>query len=254
VEWRARNLKVVYHEKYKTVYSDDPASAEGRIECIVDELGDSYPFVKPEEASDSDVGLVHTEGHIAYVKRLGLAYSMAKLAVGGTLEAAELAMKGQPSFALIRPPGHHASSDSCWGFCYFNNVAIAVQKLRKEGRIDDAVILDFDLHFGDGTSNIFSGVQEVAYYHAPRTNTVDSIRDYLKNIGERGIMAVSAGFDRHELDWGGMLRTEDYREIGEIVKHYAEKNAQGKYFAALEGGYNHKVLGKNVKAFLKGMQ
>nr|MDO8100531.1 histone deacetylase family protein [Candidatus Njordarchaeota archaeon] len=247
-------MKVIYHEKYKAVYSDDPASAQGRIECIVNELGSSYQFVKPIEASNNDIRLVHTEEHIAYVKRLETVYNIAKLAVGGTLRAAELAMKTEPSFALIRPPGHHASSDSCWGFCYFNNVAIAIQKLRKENRINDAVILDFDLHFGDGTSNIFNHVFEVAYYHAPRTDTVKSIKDYLTNIGKRGIIAVSAGFDRHELDWGGMLKTEDYRKIGEIVKHYAEKNTEGRYFAALEGGYNHKVLGINVKAFLEGMQ
>jgi len=247
-------VKVVYHERYIVVYSDDPASAPGRIECILEELGDSYPFVEPSEASENDIGLAHTDGHIAYVKRLGSVYDIAKLAVGGTLEAAELAMKGEPSFALIRPPGHHASRDSCWGFCYFNNVAIAVEKLRRGGRIRNAIIIDFDLHFGDGTNNIFTDIPEVVYYHAPRVDTVKSIQEFLARTGERGIIAVSAGFDRHELDWGGMLKTEDYRRIGEVVKRYAEKNTRGRFFAALEGGYNHRVLGTNVKAFLRGME
>jgi len=247
-------VKVIYHEKYKAVYSDDPASAPGRIECILEELRDSYPFVEPSDASDNDIRLAHTDGHIAYVRRLGSVYDTAKLAVGGTLNAAELAMEGEPAFALIRPPGHHASRDSCWGFCYFNNVAVAVERLRREGRIRNAVIIDFDLHFGDGTNNIFTGVPEVAYYHAPRADTVRSIQEYLARTGERGIIAVSAGFDRHELDWGGMLKTEDYRRIGEVVRGYAEKNTGGRYFAALEGGYNHNVLGTSVKAFLKGME
>jgi len=67
--------------------------------------------------------------------------------------AAELAIEGKPSFGLIRPPGHHASPDSCWGFCYFNNIAIAIRRLIDEGRVKKALIIDFDLHFGDGTFN-----------------------------------------------------------------------------------------------------
>jgi acetoin utilization deacetylase AcuC-like enzyme len=246
-------VKVVYHDRYREVYSDDPASAPGRMECILEALGDSFPFVEPTEASYEDIRLVHTDGHVAYVKRLGLVYEIASLAVGGTLKAAELAFEREPAFALVRPPSHHASSDSCWGFCYFNSVAIAIEKLLREGRVKRALILDFDLHFGDGTSNIFNGRPEVTYYHAPRTNTVESIRYYLSKIGERDIIAVSAGFDRHVEDWGGMLKTKDYRTIGEIVTEYADHNTGGRQFAALEGGYNHKVLGINVKTFLEGM-
>ncbi len=247
------NVKVVYHDRYREVYSDDPASAPGRIECILEALGNSFPFVEPAEATDKDIRLVHTDMHVAYVKRLGLVYEIAKLAVGGALKAAELAIGREPAFALIRPPSHHASSDSCWGFCYFNSVAIAIEKLLREGRVKRVLILDFDLHFGDGTSNIFNGRPDVTYYHAPRTNTVESIRDCLSEIGERDIIAVSAGFDRHVEDWGGMLKTEDYRKIGEVVGKYAKDNTGGRQFAALEGGYNHKVLGINVKAFLDGI-
>jgi acetoin utilization deacetylase AcuC-like enzyme len=66
-------------------------------------------------------------------------------------------------------------------------------------------------------------------------------------------MAVSAGFDRHERDWKGMLKTEDCRAIGKLVKETAERVCQGRRYAVLEGGYNHDVLGTNVKAFLEGM-
>lgn len=247
-------LKVIFHERCKEVYSSDPASSPGRIESILEEIDGLYPIVEPAPASDKDILLVHTDTHVSYVKRLGQVYDIATLAVGGTLEAAELAVRGEPTFALIRPPGHHASSDSCWGFCYFNNVAVAIKKLLEEGRIAKVVILDFDLHFGDGTSNIFGGNRDIPYYHAPREETVNSIKTYLSQTGKNDIIAVSAGFDRHVLDWGGMLKTEDYSRIGEIIREYADEKAGGRCFAALEGGYNHSVLGKNVRAFLTGME
>ncbi len=79
-----------------------------------------------------------------------------------------------------------------------------------------------------------------------------------KNALERAekfdILAVSAGFDRHEEDWGGLLTTEDYRTIGALVKTYSRKACQGRRFAVLEGGYNHSVLGQNVRAFIEGMK
>jgi acetoin utilization deacetylase AcuC-like enzyme len=66
------------------------------------------------------------------------------------------------------------------------------------------------------------------------------------------IIAISAGFDRHEEDWGGLLKTEDYFTIGQWVKEFSFKHCQGRRFGVLEGGYNHSVLGRNVKNFLKG--
>ncbi len=67
------------------------------------------------------------------------------------------------------------------------------------------------------------------------------------------VLAVSAGFDHHVADWGGELTTEDYGIIGKLIKKAADKNCQGRRFAVLEGGYNHSVLGKNVRAFLEGL-
>mgnify|MGYP002395739432 CR=1 FL=1 len=249
-------MKVVYDEKYTTVYSSDPASAPGRIESIYSALHGRHKFVKPHSANESDLKLAHWKDHIDYVKRNKTLYQIAKLAVGGAIEAAELAVQGEPAFGLVRPPGHHASKDSSWGFCYFNNIAVAIERLRHERKIRKAFIIDIDLHFGDGTANIFANTSDVFYFHPEASNREEYLKEVAKGLAsgrECDIVAVSAGFDRHEQDWGGMLKTEDYFTIGETIKRFAEKTCEGRRFAVLEGGYNHNVLGINVNSLLEGM-
>ncbi|MEM2987887.1 MAG: histone deacetylase family protein [Candidatus Bathyarchaeia archaeon] len=250
-------MKIVYHERYREVYASDPAAAAGRIEAIYEQLQGRFEFVTPEKAREEDLKLVHWQSHIDHVKQHVHAYEIALLAVGGAVKAAKLAVQHEPSFALIRPPGHHASQDSSWGFCYFNNIAISIEKLRKEGLIQKALIIDIDLHYGDGTANIFINTPQVTYYHVDGNSSqqyLNNLTQFLKNTKVADIVAVSAGFDRHEQDWGGLLKTEDYATIGRIIKEYSEKTCHGKRYAVLEGGYNHKVLGKNVQAFLEGMK
>jgi acetoin utilization deacetylase AcuC-like enzyme len=213
--------------------------------------------VKPEPAAKEDLRLVHGENHINSVKRRRVVYEVAVLAVGGAIKASELAMRGEPAFGLIRPPGHHASRDSSWGFCHFNNIAISIEKLRRRDKITKALIVDIDLHYGDGTANIFAEDPDVSYVHIKgqsRQQYLENLREHLDIQNDYEIIAVSAGFDRHENDWGGLLRTEDYRSIGRMLKEYAESVCDGKRYAVLEGGYNLEVLGKNVKSLLFGMQ
>ena len=81
---------------------------------------------------------------------------------------------------------------------------------------------------------------------------MDHVARFLEQ-NKADIIAVSAGFDRHIEDWGGLLTTEDYRTMGQEVKKFALKNCEGRRFGVLEGGYNHTVLGDNVRAFLEGM-
>ena len=153
---------------------------------------------------------------------------------------------------MIRPPGHHASPNSCWGFCYFNNVAIATRKLIHAEKIERALIVDFDLHFGDGTSNTFAGDTNVVYCHMG--STPEELVSFLSTAGNFDVLAVSAGFDRGVADWGGTLSDTDYRQIGEVLKHFSNERSQGRRFAILEGGYNYTALGASILSFLEGFE
>jgi acetoin utilization deacetylase AcuC-like enzyme len=246
-------MKVVYHEDYNEVYTVDPASAAGRIQAIEIALRGKATFVTPVTATKEDIAAVHTAQHIDQVKQEGV-YEIAALAAGGAIKAAQIGLT-EPCFAVIRPPGHHASAGSAWGFCYFNNMAIALEKLKREGKIKKAFVLDFDLHHGDGNVNILGGKGYVTILNP----TAQNRNDYLKNVEaslaqtDADMIAVSAGFDNHEADWGGLLKTEDYTFMGKRVREIARRN-NGGCFGILEGGYNHSVLGKNVLAFIEGLE
>jgi acetoin utilization deacetylase AcuC-like enzyme len=186
-------------------------------------------------------------------------FEAASLAAGGAICAAELAAAGEPAFALARPPGHHAAANRAWGMCYFNSMAIAVQSIRPEAK--RVLIIDIDLHFGDGTVSIFRGDHDVRIVNPGSVDenfdylTMDAA-GYLKQVesaaGEKGldIVGVSAGFDTYREDWGGLLEIEDYKKIGEIIKGISKRCA-GKRFALLEGGY-HADLGRCILSFLEG--
>ena len=248
-------MKVIFHPRFYEHYTQDPAAAPGRMEAMVKALEKEFEFVEPEPAAERDLERVHGRQHIQSVKGEPQVYEVGILAAGGAILAAEMAFEDQPAFGLIRPPGHHASPHSCWGFCYFNNIAIAIKKLLSEGKIKSALILDFDLHYGDGTANTFSGSKEVSYFHPEGTNRqsfLNEVQTSLQTDKPFDIIGVSAGFDRHEEDWGGLLKTEDYLTIGRWVKETSLERCQGRRFGVLEGGYNHSVLGRNVKVFLQG--
>ncbi len=252
-------MKVIYHPEFKNSdYAANPAAEKGRIQSIIDELkrDSKLEFSKPESTETKDVGRVHSSDHIKRIKEKSeRLYRMALLAAGGARKAGEVACDGEPTFAVIRPPGHHASPDSCWGFCYFNNMAVALESLRVAGRVDTAFIMDFDLHRGDGNINCLGDDPDITIMN-PRSG---ERKEYMKEVESRlerekryDILGVSAGFDEHVEDWGGKLRTEDYRKMGRKLKEFSEEKCEGRRFALLEGGYNHQVLGKNVKAFIEG--
>jgi acetoin utilization deacetylase AcuC-like enzyme len=97
----------------------------------------------------------------------------------------------------------------------------------------------------------------VSYFHPEggnRESFLQNLKQSLETKRPYDIIAVSAGFDRHEEDWGGMLTTEGHRFIGKWVKEFSLLHCQGRRFGVLEGGYNYSVLGRNVKAFLQGFE
>jgi acetoin utilization deacetylase AcuC-like enzyme len=245
-------IKVYFHRQFYDEYTSDPAAESGRLEAIVEAVEPIAEIIECQPATEEDLRAVHSRQHIEHVRRQGL-YEISALAAGGAVQAALSALE-TPSFALIRPPGHHASASSCWGFCYFNNMAVSLYHLKQKNLIERAFVLDFDLHFGDGNVNIMEHDTWVEILN-PESRGREA---YLAEVRSRlaatqaDMIAVSAGFDHHINDWGGLLYTDDYRTMGSWVRETARRNGGGCY-GLLEGGYNHSVLGENVRAFLEGL-
>lgn len=245
-------MKVIYHPGFTRIYTQDPAAQAGRMEAVLREIQALVEFLEPSPALKEQISLAHDLSHIEHVEAMGL-YDIASLAAGAAILAARTGLQDS-SFGLLRPPGHHASRSHSWGFCYFNNMAVALLCLRQEGLIRTALVLDIDLHFGDGTVNILGEQGWVRIYNPSarsRELYLEEVREALKEP-RVDMIGISAGFDFHEEDWGGLLTTRDYETIGGLASRTA-RNWKAGCFAVLEGGYNLSVLGKNVRALLEGM-
>ncbi|MCJ7444611.1 MAG: histone deacetylase family protein [Methanotrichaceae archaeon] len=252
-------MKIIYSKKFEQNYCTNPVENPDRVKLPAQEL-QAFEFLESEPASLEDIWRVHGKEHVENVKYQGL-FEAASLAAGGAILAAEKALEDEPTFALIRPPGHHASANRSWGLCFFNNMAIAVQRIRPKAK--RVLIVDIDLHFGDGTVSIFRGDSEVKIINP---GCIDADFEYL-NLNANGymkqvenafkgfdfdIVGVSAGFDTYIEDWGKVLKTEDYRKIGRIIHDFSQR-CGGKRFAILEGGYNQD-LRYNIESFIEGFE
>lgn len=286
-----------------------PESAK-RVMTIMNELkksvllsGRNWQLVEPGKASVEDVKLVHDIEYIKHVRSVCRSgggqldsgdtvvspesFEVALCAVGGALKAVELVMnrKFQNAFALVRPPGHHASRFEACGFCIFNNIAIAAEYLLGKYGLKRIAILDIDAHHGNGTQETFYATDKVLYVSLhedprvfPRTGFVDELGEgeglgynvnvplpfrtgdqvYLKAMGEivdpivrqykPQLMLVSAGFDGHYADPVGSLSlsTLCYREVWERIIRLASETCEGKLVAVLEGGYGLGFVGRLV--------
>lgn len=209
-------------------------------------------------------------------------FAVALLAAGATLALADNILSGSINngFGLIRPPGHHAETDLALGFCLFNNVAIVARYLQEHHKLDRILILDWDVHHGNGTQHIFEEDPSVLYISThqypfyPGTGAASETgmgrgkgttlncpmpagstdRDYETVFMDRILPAmeqfkpefiiISAGFDAHKDDplAGICLSTEFFGWMTDRTMEVADKHCQGKIISLLEGGYNLSVL------------
>ena len=241
-----------------------------RLLTAVAELEESpHTWLVPEPCLESDILRVHSPAMLRAVQtgnyedvdtpHFSNIYELARLSAGAAILASQQA---QPAFSLMRPPGHHVGRDRVMGFCYFNNIAIAVAKLLAEDKARHVAILDFDCHHGNGTEDIFRGDDRVLFvslHQSPcypgtglrsRDNCVNyplppgtgpaeflrALDDALAKIRAVApdMLAVSAGFDTYKDDpiTEMALEIETYREIGRRI---AALRLPG--FIVLEGGY-----------------
>lgn len=229
-------------------------------------------------------GLIHLDGDTAMNK---YTLSAALHAAGAAIQAVDLVMAGEVenAFCCIRPPGHHAGRSGASGFCIFNNVAVAAAHALKHHSLQRIAILDFDVHHGDGTEDIFHDNPQVMLCSTFRHpfypyKGAESGNEHIINVplaaGTRGpefreaitqhwlsaldrfqpqFLFISAGFDAHyEDDMGGLaLKEADYLWVTELLKQVAKKYAQGRIVSVLEGGYSLHALGRCVMTHIKSL-
>lgn len=253
-------MKIIFNNKfYNSDYANDGSSGTGRMEAIIDKLKEEsgYEFVNCFSADLSDINLVHTPEYISKQSQKPELFEMAVLSAGGAIKASQLAMENTPAFACIRPPGHHAYKNQGWGYCVFSNMAISLQKLRAEKRIESAIVIDFDAHTGDGTIDCLADWKECKILNPMEESRLDYIKSielFLKDIKYVDIIGVCAGFDSYELDLGRKLKSFDFYQIGALIKFFSKKIGHNRRFALLEGGYYLPDLGKNVLSFCNGFE
>ena len=247
---RMKKIPVMYSEDFLTDYRTVDCESPERVWIIQSTIREIVDFREPDLCSKTDLLRCHTDSLIKSVESDEEVFSVARRAAGGAMMAADVALK-QPSFALIRPPGHHAGRNFNGGFCFFNNMAIALYALLSKGSICTALIIDIDLHYGNGTEDIVKdsrfSFRNIHAFH--REEFLAEVESALRDAASYDIVGCSAGFDTYVHDWGGVLLTDDYREIARMIT-----SSNPHTFTILEGGYYISDLGKNVASYLKGVQ
>lgn len=264
-------------------------------------LLNSDTLIEPQKASISDIELCHPLDYIKLVEAESKeketlstgdvnlsknSYDTALLAAGTATQAVDLVLQNRFKniFCGIRPPGHHACRSIGMGFCLFNNAAIAARYAQKRHGVKNVLIIDWDVHHGNGTQEIFYDDPSVIYisthqsplypgtgakeergagniYNFPiassptsREEVLQTYRTMLPLIKEKHrpeLVIISAGFDAHHLDpLGGFNLTE--ADFGELTKIVIDTFGP-RLVSLLEGGYHLEALGKSVVEHVKGL-
>ena len=220
-------------------------------------------------------------------------FDVAVLAAGAACDAVDRVLAGEAktSLCLVRPPSHHALPERAMGFCLFNNIAVAARVATEEHGLDRVLIVDWDVHHGNGTQEVFYSDGRVGFFSAhrwpfyPGTGAADETgagdglgttrnlpiafgtpRERYRELFQRDLDAfaakvrpqlvlISAGFDAHRTDPVGSLglEVEDFAELTKMVLNIAAAHADGRVVSILEGGYNPPVLAQCVEAHLRGL-
>ena len=301
------HTSIIYHPDYLKHETGPHPERKERLLSILAYLKETgflekMYLIEPERATPEEIRYIHSSEYIEKARKYSElempldpdtilckdSYDVALLAAGGAIAAVDAVIdRFDSSFALVRPPGHHALPGRGMGFCIFNNIAIAARHAQKMGK-EKVLIVDWDVHHGNGTQEAFYDDPSVLYFstheypHYPGTGWLDETgrgngRGYNINVPlpsgtddsgfitafeeilvpaarEFGpdIVLVSAGQDACNND--GLARmsmsVEGFGVLASIVKTIARENCDGKVAAVLEGGYDLRLLAHSVKAVL----
>ena len=263
---------------------------------------------KPRAATEAEVSAIHSTSQIEQIAEIARSgggyldpdtyvssdsYEAALNAAGAPLTAIDLIMdkKVDNAFCLVRPPGHHATPEKGMGFCLFNNVAIAAKYIQSRYSLDRIVIIDWDVHHGNGTQDAFYDDPSVMYFSMhrypfyPGTGAEEETgkdsgsgftiniplsyntepQEYLKffeDILEKRIkpfnpqfILISSGFDAYRLDpiSGLSLEASDYNKLTKLTQNIAKDCCDGRIVSCLEGGYHLLDLPKCIEEHLNGL-
>ncbi len=279
-------MKIVFSKRCLDYSQPGHPESPERVRASYEFLKQDFDFVAPQQDDESVLLTVHSSELVAAVKAESFydadtpnfpqIFSYAFASVSAALTACQIALEGEVAFSLMRPPGHHAGRDFLGGFCYFNNVAIAVAKALEH--VPRVAIIDFDCHHGNGTQDIFLGREEVLYvslhqspwYPGTGLTSEKNCRNYPLPAGtdearylevlsqaladverfDPALIAVSAGFDAYKLDplTGLALEQETFGKIGALLRSLGVP-----MFAVLEGGYSADMP-KCMAHFLRGIE
>jgi acetoin utilization deacetylase AcuC-like enzyme len=259
-----------------------------------------------EPVPESVLRRIHTQEYLRRVRSLAeegggrldpdtvvspQSYEVARCAVGAALAAVDAVLGGQhrEAVCLVRPPGHHALPNRAMGFCLLANIALAALHAREQHELDRVLIVDWDVHHGNGTQDIFYDDGSVHFFSAhrsafwPGTGAEDetgrgaglgatlnlplpfgitrqqyrsAFEHALQTAADRckpQLVLISAGFDAHRLDPIGSLglESEDFADLTQMVMDVAQTHCEGRIVSLLEGGYHLEALAESVVLHLR---